>query len=239
MKQRIVLFGLALILLNSCIVKSLFPFFTKDTIHFEKDFLGTWIDEKDKDLEWNIFSINEIKSFEEKREPTSNDDDPFFKNYKNGYIAVYTTKKSKSLFLVMPFKINDQLFLDFTPFEYHSNNKLVKHHLIPTHSLVKFDITNKNNVSIKWLSSAKIGKLIQQNKIKIKHEKVGIDDTYLLTASPEELQKFIKKYMVSKDADKWKTDIKFDLKKAETSDSYQNMLNDLLSGKLYEEISKK
>ena len=41
-KPKLVFLLLALLLFNSCIVKSLFPFYTQDTIYFEKKFIGNW-----------------------------------------------------------------------------------------------------------------------------------------------------------------------------------------------------
>ena len=68
-------------------------------------------------------------------------------------------------------------------------------------------------LSVKWFSSEKLAELLDEDKIKIKHEEVGFTETTLLTASSEELEKFIKKYMDSKDEDKWKTDVEFNLKR--------------------------
>jgi hypothetical protein len=86
-------------------------------------------------------------------------------------------------------------------------------HLVNTHSLAKLDINSKDSASIKWLDEDKLKALLDGDKIKIKHEKVGFDETVLLTASSEELVKFIEKYMNSEDEDKWKTDMNFDLKR--------------------------
>ena len=77
--------------------------------------------------------------------------------------------------------------------------------------MAKFDILNDNQIDINWFSSEKLEKLLKENRIKIKHEKVGFWDTIVLTASSDELEKFIKKYMDSKDEDKWKTDVEFNL----------------------------
>tara|TARA_R110000868_G_C10960042_1_gene768435 strand:- start:5141 stop:5581 length:441 start_codon:yes stop_codon:yes gene_type:complete len=140
-----------------------------------------------------------------------------FNAYKNGYVVYFEKDSTKSSFLAMPFKINNQLFLDFTPIEDKesddSKNDLYKLHLIETHTLAKFDALNDNEISIKWLSSKKLEQLLNEQRIKIEHEKVGFAETVLLTASSEELVKFIKKYMDSKDEDKWKTDVEFNLKK--------------------------
>ena len=234
MKSRAILLLVSCILLNSCIVKSLFPFYTKETVHFEESFLGIWEDEKDKNKSWTVLSIRDIDEAEKKADSNSSkkENDKTFEKYKKGYLAIYETSESKTAFLVMPFKINDQLFLDFTPFYFSTDESLLDHHLISTHSLAKFDSNSENELSIKWLSSDKIGELIKNNYIKIKHEKVGFDEEYLLTASSEELQKFIKKYMDSSDENKWKTDVKFNLNKVSTTQDYDNILKNLVSGKM-------
>lgn len=218
MKTKTILLVGILFLLNSCIVKSLYPFYTLDTISFEKQFVGRWIDYDDG--EWEVLSVKEILLKDAKvNSPTELDevDSKEYQKYKEAYYIKYIKKGKESIFLGMPFKINDQLFIDFTPIELDLGgdlNNLLEAHLVMTHSLVKFDIINKEEISIKWFDEDKIEGLFDQNKIKIRHEKIGLEyGTYLLTASSEELQKFIKKYMASKDKEKWKTDFDFNLKR--------------------------
>ena len=216
-KPRLIIFLLGLLFLSSCVIKSLHPFYTKDLIYFEKKFIGNW-----QDLEngsWQILPIQEVILKENKKtNPSQLDKDQLsiYNNYKHGYAVYFEKDSTKSSFLAMAFKINNQLFLDVTPIEDKEiddlkNNLLYKIHLIGTHTLAKFDILNDNQIDINWFSSEKLEKLLKENRIKIKHEKVGFWDTILLTASSEELEKFIKKYMDSKDEDKWKTDVEFNL----------------------------
>ena len=235
-KIRITTLILGLLLFNSCIVKSLFPFFTKDTIHFEKYFLGIWEDSKKKDNRWIITSVEDVFIIEKTKDttPLSKEGLKIYNNYKHGYYAIYEEKKSNrtSIFLAMPFKINNQLFLDFTPFLYDEDtNDLVSYHLAATHSLAKFDILENGSVNIKWLASRKIAKLIENNKIKIKHEKLMPSDEYLLTASSVELQKFIKKYMTSNDDNKWETDVEFNLKRNHSKEDALNLIRNILNKK--------
>ena len=227
MKTRIIICLTSLILFNSCIVNSLFPFYTKDTISFEETFLGIWGGGKEgKEHQWSIISIKDGHNFVKERDTTtiSKKDLAFYNKYKLGYWAVYKEKENLSFFIVMPFKINNQLFLDFIPSNFGDDN-LNSKHLVPTHSLAKFDILDDDTINISWLSSKKIAKLIKENKIKINHQKVGAnDDEYLLTASSEELQKFIKKYMTSNDEHKWKTDVKFNLKRTHSKEKSLEVL---------------
>jgi len=46
MKTRNFLLALSLLILSSCIVKSLHPFYTKKSIFFEKRLIGNWQDTK-------------------------------------------------------------------------------------------------------------------------------------------------------------------------------------------------
>jgi len=216
LKSRFLILLLLFLLLNSCVVKSLFPFYTNSSIYFEKQFIGTWQDTEN--AKWEILLFPEVILKENKKnKPSELDADQFkiYNEYKNAYVVYFEKDSTKSNFLAMPFKINDQLFLDFTPIEDREieglKNDLYKLHLIGTHTLAKVDIINDNKIDIKWFSAEKLGELLEQKKIKIKHEKIGFSETILLTASSEELEKFIKKYMNSKDEDKWETDIEFNL----------------------------
>jgi hypothetical protein len=73
-------------------------------------------------------------------------------------------------------------------------------HMIPTHSLAKVTRLVDNEVTIKWFNEEWLRKMFTENRIKISHEMImdpdpGKDEgMYLLTASTEELQGFIKKY---------------------------------------------
>ena len=214
-------FSLVLILallLSSCVVKSLHAFYTQDILYFEQKFIGDWLDADNahwsvKPFKEVVLEENHINNFSE----LPQDQLKMYHNYKDGYVVYLEKDSTKSTFLAMPFKVNNQLFLDFTPIEDQesekTHNDLYQMHLIKTHTLAKFDINSDNDINIKWLSSKKLEALLDDNKIKIKHEKVGFDETVLLTASSEELVKFIEKYMDSEDEEKWKTDVEVNLKK--------------------------
>lgn len=216
--KKLFLVAISCVLLSSCFVKSLHPFYTSKTIEYENRFIGEWEDEN-KGL-WTILPFKE-KFLEEEKTPfaeMSTESQIIYEKYKDGYYVNYKKGGKESDYLVMPFRLKDQLFLDFTPLFVDSSDlsSLTENHLIPTHSLVKADLHKDGSVSMKWLDESKLTSLFENNKIKIKHEKTGVaDDGVLLTATSEELQKFIKKYMASKDEDKWSTDTDFTLTKAD------------------------
>lgn len=218
-KSFTLIFVLAL-LLSSCVVKSLHAFYTQDLLFFEQKFIGNWLDSEN--AHWSVLPFKEVILKENHKENISEldkDELKLYNSYKDGYVVYFEKDSTKSSFLAMPFKINNQLFLDFTPIEdresEQSQNDLYRMHLINTHSLAKLDMDSKDEASIKWLDQDKIKVLLDEDRIKIKHEKVGFDETILLTATSEELVKFVEKYMASEDQDKWKTDVEVNLKRNE------------------------
>ncbi|NQX83032.1 MAG: hypothetical protein HRT66_13715 [Flavobacteriaceae bacterium] len=210
-----------LLSLNSCIVKSINPFYTKKTIVNKDILIGEWTDgDKDKG-KWKIMSFQKEILGEHKDKDISKwkkEDLEMYNNVKNKYFVEYIDNGEKSGFIATPFEINGELFIDFYPPSYEINgiNSLLKYHLLETHSLAKLIIDGSNNISFKWMSQDNIEKLFKEKKIKIKHEKIGLkdlgeDNKILLTASSEKLQKFIKKYMNSDFDKKWGADLSFDL----------------------------
>lgn len=216
MKLRSFILLAGVLLFSSCLVKSLNPFYTKETISFDTQFIGTW---KSKgDGKWVVESIKDkvLKENNVTRiEDLSKSDKEMYDRYKGAYFVTIKGDGQEANFLVMPFKVKDQLFLDFTPVVIESElNSLLQNHLAKTHSLVKFDVLQDGKVSLKWFDEKRIKDLFKNNKIKIKHEKIIgflFEEEILLTAKPKELQKFIKKYMSSNQENKWKTDTKYTL----------------------------
>jgi hypothetical protein len=232
MKIRNLILGTFFILLSSCVVKSLNPFYTKDTISFDENFIGDWKDNNGG--KWKVLSFIDVLLEENKiikdtienkgnitiktkitKKELSKEDKKIYDKYKYSYYIKREHKGDESFFLVTPFKINNQKFLDFYPLEYQDDiENLLESHLIYTHSLVKYDVQKNGEIEIRWLDEDKVEALFKEKKIKIKHEKIGLhNEKYLLTAKPKELQKFIKKYMTSTDSEKWKTSTKFTLSK--------------------------
>ena len=202
--KKLILIAVA-IFLNSCIVKSLQPFYTKDSLSFNDKLIGQWTD--DKNGQWTIESIK--SKFEEDRKEGiefSKEDQEFYKNYKNGCYINYLKQDKEAGFIAMPFKIENQYFLDFIPLEIEDEeiNSLAAQHLLKTHSVTKLTINTDKELSFAWLSEERIKTLFGADKIRLKHEKIGPEETLLLTATSEELYTFLKKFMKSDIEDKWK-----------------------------------
>lgn len=226
MKTKHILLLLVLIILSSCYLKSLHPFYTKDSIYFDKLFVGNW--EDDDQRIWNVYSFKEkyleigriapitIKDLDKEELEQYNE----IKN--TYYVETMDGNKIKESFLVVLFKIENELFLDFSIWSSGIDEfeGLSAANIIGTHTLVKFDILNNNEINLTWLPEGVLRDLIVENRIKINYEIIGNfiggsnvhfnDKGYLLTASAEDLQKFLKKYIKSNDYKEYRTDQYFD-----------------------------
>jgi|AVFP01.1.fsa_nt_gi hypothetical protein len=208
MKTKIIIPFLGFLLLSSCIVKSLHPFYTSDKLSFNEKMVGSWTDSKDG--QWEILSFKEEWAKETKSQTKlTKEDREAYERFKDGYVITYTKKDKVGEFIAMPFKIDEDLFLDFTPFYYDSDelNGLVAQHLFKTHSAAKIVFTGTDGVQIKFLSEEKVKPLFNQNNIRLKHEKSGVDEDLILTSPSEELYEFLKKFNRSSIEDRWEEDV--------------------------------
>ncbi|MEM6517579.1 MAG: hypothetical protein AAF688_15465 [Bacteroidota bacterium] len=213
MKRLLCISVLALLLFNSCIVKSIQPFYTTKSLKFDKIVIGNWEDNKKRQWEFKSFKEEWKK---ENEDPTKlmKEDLEAYERYKEGYLVKYTRRSNEALFIGMPFKIDNHLFIDFTPFQYESDdlNPLIAQHLLKTHSVAFVGIDNQKNITLKWLSEKAMNHLINNDKLRLKHERTGIDEDLILTATSEELSSFLKKFISSDGDYKWDNDDTFTLK---------------------------
>jgi hypothetical protein len=182
MKRLIILsFVLTAVLLQGCIVKSLHPFFKKENEVFRKELINTWTDQDGG--RWEILPVKESKAYE-------------LRHYKDG-------DQPDQVFVAHLFKLDEQLYIDFFPISNDGGAEamMFNMHLVLTHSIARVESLTEADVQIRWLNEEWLRALFSQNKIKISHEVVrddfNLDDSnmsYVLTASTDELQKFIMKY---------------------------------------------
>jgi len=180
-KRNIVLFTLLAVTLSGCLVKSIHPFYKEKDVIYDPTLVGYWLD-NDSSL-WTIEQLK-VSSVGPERVVDS---------YKINY---FEKKDEASEFEVHLFKLNGQTYVDFIPFDINVPD-MTAFHLVPTHSIAKIEMS-RDSINLKWFNESWLAGLLENNKIRISHETIkgekGNDDSYILTASTEELQKFIIKY---------------------------------------------
>ena len=189
-KNLLILFlSLILILFNSCL-STLYPIFHEEDVVFNQQLLGSW-----KYIEDNQQKFMEFKKIpgDRKSELTA----AVNKISDKGYLASEADSSGTvtSQFFVFIAKIGKNYFLDFYPAELPSQKKIniyYKNHQIKKHNSYRIDFTDKDHFEMKRFDKSFLDKLISNNKINIRHEVV--EGSNVITASTDELQKFIIQY---------------------------------------------
>ena len=187
MKTRAtVLFTLMVILFSGCVVKSLHQFYQEEDVIYDETLLGSWID--GDSARWVIKQYTFSKGFMK--------DDSTDNSY---LVELYEDDHEPQKFNAHLFKLDGYLYFDFKPVRDDRDEGFIDLHLISAHSLGLVEISDQDNISIGWFEEEWLGKLFEENRVKISHEVINgatgdYGKEYVLTASTDELQKFISKY---------------------------------------------
>ena len=173
-----------LIFMSGCLVSSLHPFYKPSDKYFDAAMVGSWIDGDSC-----IWTIVENRSSGYIMGPEKSDS-----TYQ---ITYFEEDNRKAVLTGTLFQLNRVSYVDFVPDpnEDHSSSDMTSFHLIPVHTLARVQY-NKDSILMYWYGDEWLNELFEQNRIRIKHETIDAPDydRHVLTASTEELQKFIKKY---------------------------------------------
>ncbi len=199
---------LLIFLVQSCI-PSLHPLYTKDKIVFLDQLVGVWTDQPG---EVEVNKRQTINGKERDVTVTLHVDESSkaavwdFRKEEDGYLLIHQDGKGrKAAFEIFVVKLGDDYFMDFYLTDFPKGekpnlsddifdvqkNELAAYHVIPVHTFAKLIIIG-DEVKIKMFDPDFLEKLFKQRQIRIKHE--VLEDGYVLTAPPEELQKFVEKY---------------------------------------------
>jgi len=193
MKTRSIIFiGILTLVMSGCLVKSLHPFYKESDVVFNNELVGTWLDEDS--ATWRINPYVFTKGF---MQGDSTD---------NSYLVeMFEDSTNMSTFNVHLFKLGDKLYLDFDPIRGDRYDEMIDIHMIPAHSIARIIFVSEDEVVITWFDEDWLNDLFEENRVKIAHEVITtsegyITKEYVLTASTDELQKFIIKYASDEDA---------------------------------------
>lgn len=187
-RKNLLSVAVVLFLFSGCVVFSFYPLYTEKDLFANDLLLGKWID-GDSTI-WNFEYHYKGKKLPENIDSTA-------------YVLRLREKDSNQLseaeLLVHVIQLDEHYFLDFYLKEYGDKNSpdLFDFHMLPVHTFAKLIFKN-DSTYINWFDQGWLSDLIEENRIRIHHE--SNDDHILLTARPQELQKFVRKYVNSEEA---------------------------------------
>ena len=171
--------GLALAMLTGCVTLSVYPYYTDKDVQFDPALLGKWVetDKTNADLEtWSFEKIND-----------------------QTYRLTVTDKNEKTEFDAHLFKLKEHTFLDCLPRDRSDYST-------PCHLLLRVDHIQPA-LELRPLSYEWLGKLIEKQPKAIRHSMITEANAkgdevkgFVLAADTTELQKFVLKYVQTKEA---------------------------------------
>lgn len=193
--------------LMSC-VTSLHPLVTYSTAVTDNRIIGSW---KNADQEYivqeffksDFFKRNKSDLLKEQKdnngklsESSKRDSFLFLKSYTINYIK---NGIKYELFGNMT-RLNGQLFMNFMGIDIQSadtnskNEELDLPNRLESITIARVKVINTNTIKLDFIDGDFLYKQINAGRMKIKHENDELYETFLITASTNELQQFIQKY---------------------------------------------
>ena len=124
--------------------------------------------------------------------------------YSKSYIIRYTKDKIEYHLFCSMIKINSQVFMNITVADITSINNgpdvddlnLSQNWIdrLHTYTIAQVQFHNANTIKLNFIDGNFLFNQIKGGRMKLKHESEDLYDTFLITASPNELQQFIQKY---------------------------------------------
>jgi hypothetical protein len=199
---------LILLLLHSSCLTVLQPVVTIQNMITDKRVIGSWqlkndvitIEKMDESYiyhELNKIKGGDLNDFRAPLHGKDKEDSVFYsKAYavsfkKNGvdyYMSASLTRIDNNLYMdLLPVLINDPQQPDGTGYE-------LNYDYLPTFTAARLEIKSNESISIQFLNGEYIKEQVKSNRLKISHEQNNLFGTFVITASSNELYKFLQKY---------------------------------------------
>jgi len=193
MKTKIII-SIVLVLtfiLPGC-VYSLYPIYTNNDLVYESKLEGEWGSTGFKDV-WKFENLlqHELAPYKNKAEYAEKEKFKSSIINKKTYLLTYTEKNETGKMQVNLAKLDNNLFLDIFPESLDLKNSFFEDQFVPVHTYAKVKLLG-DRFELYFFNTELLYKLLDQNTIRIKHE--NLEYYKLITASTEELQKFVMKY---------------------------------------------
>ena len=179
-----ILFLSTFILLSGCGIFSLQPLYHNKDLLVQTDLIGTWQNKGDKE----VVIIDTLGD--------------------NKYEFIMVDGQDTIGFEMGLLKLNNQYFIDLFPSDdcsfFGGDDcemwEIMFKNYVPVHTFMKFDFID-DQITLTEFDNERLIELFGQNRIRLAHEMAGEDDDYVvITASTDDLQKFITRYANDQEA---------------------------------------
>lgn len=191
--NKVLLYGLV-ILVGGCVpVISLQPLYTKDSLIFDEHLIGTWMENpSDTNSTWQFTRVGEAGA-DKLPDALRDDADKVY------YLSLTDPEGRKGSFFMCLVKLDNAVFMDVFPDALPSgqddpeNTELFYNvfFFVRAHTFIKANLSG-NRLTMWVTNDDKIHDLLESRPTPIAYE--SADDRTILTASTKDLQAFVSKY---------------------------------------------
>jgi len=203
-----ILVACSLLFLQSC-VTSLHRLVTYDKAAQEPRVTGLW-QQEEKTIEIQPVKqselaneFNQLWNGKDKKQLSEQDKKDSILYYEKSYVLSFIKSDVKYFMLVNFIPLNNELYADIYPLAMMntdtSNKKEINEYdgefgYTSSHTFAKLIFAGSNSIELRFLDGGFIAGQIGKGRVAIKNEKDELSGAILITASTEELQRFILKY---------------------------------------------
>lgn len=185
---------LALIGLSSCltIIK---PLTTPGNIVTDDRVIGQWVSSDSKNfLVQNFMNSRYNPSIKESGNNDFTQDDSLF--FAKSYVISNRENNLNYSWIAGLIKIKNHFYINLSPIECLNDQNKDAYDIgsFTTLSIARLDWKNNNEFSLRFLNGDEIKKIILKGNARIAYEYDPLFDTFVITASSEELEGFLEKY---------------------------------------------
>ena len=187
-------FGISLLLTLSSCLTIVQPLVTLENILQDSRMEGSWTDNNSRNIAVQKFMNSEYKNiFKEVKEGDYTKADSLL--WIKMYVLSYKENEISYEWLAKLTKIGEQHYLELAP-ERCLDNKGAELNTpgMSTASIAKLEWKNNNSIELKFLNGDRIKEIILDGKARVKYDYDPLFETFVITASSTELQKFLEKY---------------------------------------------
>jgi len=192
---------------QSC-VTSLQPLATYKTAVTDDRLSGTW---KSDDVDYTVqkfYNSDLFKKLKKEMDKNKTDTSKTLTKketedsilYARSYVVKYTKDNIEYHMFGTMVKLNGQYFINFTAADINTNEQneqafeITLTDRLATYTIARVKFNNANSLQLDFIDGSFLYEQVKAGRMKIKNERDDLYDTFLITASTNELQQFIEKY---------------------------------------------
>ena len=195
MTKYIFLLFIPIMILESCIT-SLQPLVTKNTAVTDSRLTGTWNSDSHDYIIQKVFESDFYKKHKKDLVGLFNfNQDSVL--YSKSYFIQYVKNNFEYVLFGSVIKLNGEYFMNFTVAGLNRVDTAVSlktDRELQSYTIARIRFSNSNTITLDFIDGDFLYKQINAGRMKLKHETDQLYDTFLITASTNELQQFILKY---------------------------------------------